>query len=69
VQKAFEFFEIYGVSTRTRGWWGWTSVDILWTRGEGTIFRDFCWHLLWTARYIIVSYSDVIPTVNGSTKL
>jgi len=42
--KTIGFFEIYSVSTRTRGRGGglvWASADIFWTREEGSIFRDF----------------------------
>jgi len=38
--KNLGFFEIYGVSARTRGL-RWSSADILWTRGRRWIFRDF----------------------------
>jgi len=37
--KNFGFVEIYGVSARKKG--GGASADILQTRGEGSIFRDF----------------------------
>jgi len=39
MQKNIEFFEVYGVSSRTRGS---ASADIFLTRGEvGLNFRDF----------------------------
>jgi len=42
--KNFGFFEIYGVSARTKSMWDRASADILQTRREGvrgSIFRDF----------------------------
>jgi len=39
--KNAKFFEIYGVSARTRGEGGSASADILRTRGRVSIFRDF----------------------------
>jgi len=34
-------FEFYGMSARTRREGVWASADILRTKGEGSIFRDF----------------------------
>jgi len=36
--KNYGFFEIYGVSARTKR--GWASAEILWTRVERSICRD-----------------------------
>jgi len=46
--KNFRFFEVYGVSARTRVEGSWTSAD----KERKSIFCFFailCWHLLWTA--------------------
>jgi len=39
--KNIEFIEVFGVSERTRRERGRASVDILRTRGRGSIFYDF----------------------------
>jgi len=49
MQTSVPFFEIYGMSARTRG------VKPVWTFFEkverGSIFDNFCGRLLWTAPY------------------
>jgi len=41
-RKNLGFFEIYGVSAAIKGREGWSSMDILRTRGEGVNFSRFC---------------------------
>jgi len=48
--KNLECFEIYGVSTRTRGV---EPVRTFCEHGGSSIFRDLCGRLLWTAPYSI----------------
>jgi len=63
--KNLEFFEIYGVSARTRGCWA--SADILRTRGRGVNFSRFCADVFYR-RPLSISKYEHINVNSESTK-